>query len=165
MARDEKGEYLGVRNPQDVSDVMFFPTDDLVLDAGGVDPASLPVVACPVPTVTVITPEPTAPPEEPKDSVAPVVGGPKVSTSYCLAKVETTASDNVGVNSVGLSWTGQYTSGSAAMGLVGGVWTYEVHDDGSYGLSGDITFTVTATDAAGNSSAPKAVVANVQCFG
>ena len=64
VARDADGAYIGVRNPSDVAATLWFSTADVVLDEGGVDPATLPVLGCPEVTVTVVTPTPTPEPTE-----------------------------------------------------------------------------------------------------
>jgi len=183
VARDDKGDYLGVRNPADLSDVMFFATDDLVLDAGGVDPATLPVVECPVPTVTVVTPEPTVPTEEPttppddgnnnppppKDTTAPTIGKltatPPLIINDQATQLTVTAADNVAVTGVQLSWSIPGNNGSAAMSFSAGAWHYTYSDPDLADGFGNITFTARAVDAAGNLSGPAQVVVNRQYLG
>jgi hypothetical protein len=187
VARDDKGEYLGVRNPQDRSDVMFFATDDLVLDAGGVDPATLPVVECPVPTVEVVAPPvveappeappvtppsgggTTPPPPPPSDTTPPAIG--KISATPTLiindqaTQISVTASDNVAVTGVQLSWSIPGNNGSGSMTLSGGVWRFTYSDPDLADGFGNITFTARAVDGAGNLSAPAQVIVNRQYLG
>jgi hypothetical protein len=183
VARDDKGEYLGVRNPGDRSDVMFFATADLVLDAGGVDPATLPVVECPVPTVEIIAPpvdvpteEPSAPPSNnpqppppPSDTTAPAIS--KISATPTLiinnqaTQIAVTAADNVAVTGVQLSWAIPGNNGSAAMTFSAGAWRFNYSDADLADGFGNITFTAVAYDAAGNASAPAQVVVNRQYLG
>ena len=76
--------------------------------------------------------------------------------------VVASASDDVGVTSVTVTWSGQY-SGSAPMSLVGGEWRYTFTPPTNE--TGTITFTVVARDAAGNQSAPAHVVVQHYYFG
>ena len=179
VARSEDSSYLGVRNPDDVAATIWVPASVVVPDdAAGLD--ALPVgAACPVVTITVPEPVvvvPVAPtPEKPKpgapvppppapDTTPPALGlKPTVQIQNCLTTVKLTATDNVGVTSVSVSMSGANT-GTRQMQLVAGVWqlvlnatTETVHD-------GNTTFTMTAKDAAGNSSPTKAISGKPQCL-
>jgi hypothetical protein len=104
------------------------------------------------------------------DSTAPVLATPSASpvplacygapysTSTTLSVA---ASDDTAVTGVDVVWTGAY-SGQASMTLTGSTWTYLF--DVSTGVTrGDVTFTMTARDAAGNRSSPVAVTVFVDC--
>jgi hypothetical protein len=181
VARDDKGDYLGVRNPHDLSDVMFFATGDLVLDAGGVDPTTLPVVDCPVPTVEIVPfPVVEAPPEAPPvappgggttpppaDTVAPKVDKTTVNPTFVQtcdgmgAVVKTNATDNIAVAGVTVTWSGA-TSGSAQMSPTGGSgWQYTLVPPTA--TSGGITVVVTARDAAGNTASQQTAFNTSSC--
>jgi hypothetical protein len=136
-------------------------------------PAPLPTTtASPTPTVTqtptaTATPTPTPtpsvsgepveePPPPPRDTSAPtIVSLTSMETSAtCFPfrasyTISATATDNVGVTGVPISWTGP-ASGSGQMTYDGSAWRYafEITTAGTY------TVTVVAVDAAGNSSAP-----------
>jgi hypothetical protein len=76
--------------------------------------------------------------------------------------ISITASDNVGIDTVLISWSGQF-SGSNTMSPVGGQWRFTLTPTDA--ASGTITFTMRARDGAGNLSAPKFIVVNHQFFG
>lgn len=76
--------------------------------------------------------------------------------------ISVSAADNVGVNSVLISWSGEFI-GSSTMTYSAGVWKYTFTPTGTTG--GDITFTMRAKDAAGNLSNPVSVVVDHQYFG
>jgi hypothetical protein len=183
LERSDDAAFLGVRDPHDFSRVLWLDRADVVVD-GGRDVASLPVGdACP--TVAALEPEPEQQPEpepepgpqpgpqpqpqpqpQPGDTVAPTLGAPSATPNpvYNLdpVTISITASDNVGIDTVLISWSGQF-SGSGTMSLVGGQWQYKYTPPSD--ASGTITFTMRARDGAGNLSAPKFIVVNHQFFG
>jgi hypothetical protein len=82
--------------------------------------------------------------------------------------ITVSASDNVGVSGVTLSWSTpnpNAVSGSAPMSLVGGVWTYSYSNPNLSNGFGNITFVAKASDAAGNQSPTAQVVVNRQYLG
>lgn len=183
VERSDDAASLGVRDPHDFSRVLWLDRADVVVDAG-LDVASLPVGdACP--TVVALAPEPEEQPEpdpgpqpgpapgpqpqpqpQPGDTVAPSLGSPTATPNpvYNLdpVTIAVTASDDVGVSTVLISWSGQF-SGSGSMSPVGGQWRYTFTPPSSTG--GTLTFTMRARDAAGNLSAPASVVVDHQYFG
>jgi hypothetical protein len=84
-------------------------------------------------------------------------------TIYPTASVITiSATDNVGVTAVTATWSGAY-EGQASASRSGGSWVFTFDATGP-GTKGDVQFVITATDAAGNTSSPAAVVVNVDCL-
>lgn len=163
VARTEDSVYLGVRNPDDVAATIWVPASVVVADAGQ-DLAGLPVgEACPTgtlaPLIVVIPVEP------PKDTTAPKVTAISNTPApfYNAEKtvVTVTATDNRGVASVQLSWSGA-ASGAVTMTPSGSTWTYTFS---SAAPPGPLTFTAQAVDAAGNRSPASSVDANWQYFG
>ncbi len=181
VARDADGAFLGTRNPDDWSATIWFETGDVVTD-DGVDVASLPIEECPEVTVTEVTPTPTPEPtvepepDEPDDPAPPADTTPPLATKMSAnpqlvingqaSQISISATDNVGVTGVALSWTGPNgITGNAAMVLSGGTWRYDwSHQNMSNGF-GNWTFTARASDAAGNQSAPAQVTVNRQYLG
>ncbi len=186
VARTEDLAYLGVRNPLATAATVWVANAAVVQDEGQ-DAASLPVGgACPdvqtlvvaptdapVPPAPTPTPGPTQPPNPPPtpgDSTAPSVlqvgAGPSPTFNSDPITVSVVASDNVGVASVAISWTGP-TSGSGSMQQSGGQWifVYSVPNPNTTN-NGNFVFTVQAFDAAGNASAPaQSNAVNWQYFG
>jgi len=167
LARSANGAQVQVRNPSDVSQLVWIPVGELVSDSGQNPVAGLPVgPSCPTVTVAqapvVVTPVvPVTPgkPGKPKDTTAPSEGKPTATFGNCHTTIKVTASDNVGVASVSISWTGTNT-GSGSMSPVSGHWEYvtnNFHD-------GNTTFAVTAHDAAGNASPSNSVTTSLQCL-
>jgi hypothetical protein len=174
-ARSEDSKWVGLRNPVTLADTVWVPVGQVTVDAGQADLASLPVGgACPVVKVVLDPPPvvaaPVAPPSSgggggtpaAPDTTAPTIGKPTSNidpvcnntSAYPPAIISVSASDNVGVTGVSISWTGAET-GSSSMNP-GGTWTYSYHPT-SPAKHGGLTFTVRATDAAGNLSAPGSV--------
>ena len=123
----------------------------------------------PTPTETVApqpepapAPAPPPPPAPPADTTAPTITQPVSSetTVYVMngtsTVISTTASDNVAVNAVTISWSGAAT-GSAAMQYSGGTWSYTFYSSGATPYS-SITFAAQAFDTSGNASVPGYVV-------
>jgi hypothetical protein len=101
------------------------------------------------------------------DTTKPTVGKPAIDNppnAACYARVIVTASDNVGVKSVSISWTGANT-GSGQMTATGGHWQYIYQGNTGNTNSGYTTFAVVAHDAAGNASAANSATYDIQCFG
>jgi len=163
LARSANGAQVQVRNPSDVSQLVWIPVGELVSDSGQNPVAGLPVgPSCPTVTVAqapvVVTPVTPTKPTKPKDTTKPTIGKPTATFGNCHTTISVTASDNVGVTSVSISWTGTNT-GSGSMSPVGGHWEYVTngfHD-------GNNTFSVTAHDAAGNASPTGSVTTMLQC--
>jgi hypothetical protein len=167
LARSADGAQVQVRNPSDVNQLVWIPVGELVSDSGQTAVAGLPVGPnCPTVTVaqapvvvTPVTPVTPTKPGKPKDTTAPTEGKPTAVFGNCHTTISVTASDNVGVTSVSISWTGTNT-GSGSMTRAGGHWEYVTngfHD-------GNNTFSVTAHDAAGNSSLTGSVTTTLQCL-
>jgi hypothetical protein len=175
IARSEESDYLGVRDPNDFARTLWFARAVVVVDPGQADVASLPVEACPVATVEIVEPAPVpvptaepapvpgpAPVPVPGDATAPTaqqwwVDLPR-PTGVCRdysgesATVRLLATDNVGVTSVAISWTG-VNSGAAQMAAPGTSWSF-VYNPPDASPAGQVTFTMVARDAAGNLSSP-----------
>jgi hypothetical protein len=170
VERHDSGS-IGIRNPADFSSVVWLAPSDVTVDTDQPSLASLPFGAsCPVVTVATPTPTPTpTPPPVAKDVTAPVLGTPQATEAIIYNADETTisvtASDNVGVTGVKITWSGAQ-SGSANMTRSGGVWkfTYSTNATGPHDY-GFITFSLRATDAAGNHSQTKTVKIDHQYFG
>ena len=177
LARNADGTQVQVRNPQNVSQLVWVPTSQVDADTGQAVVSTLPVGAsCPTlfvaqaPVVVPVTPvTPTKPgkPGAPADTTPPSVGKPvysqNIATENCEGHVTVTVTDNVGVTSVSVSWTGANVGGPGTMTHSGGnVWTY--HFAPSHPSDGNTTFTVTARDAAGNSASASSSSSLVQCL-
>lgn len=178
LARNADGSQVQVRNPRNVSQLVWVATSQVDADTGEAAVSSLPPGAgCPtlfvaqpqvVVPVTPVTPVKPVKPGAPKDTTKPTVGKPVVdnaANNNCYARVIVTASDNVGVTSVSITWSGANT-GSGQMTATGGHWQY-IFQGGLYTTnSGSTTFTVVAHDAAGNASSPSSSAPfNIICLG
>lgn len=173
------GGFLGVRDPNDASAVLWLAGRDLVVDAGQPDASALPV-GDPCPEVVVVTPEPEPesepepqpqppapqppapepPTPQPGDTVPPVLQQWWAAPKTQLYQGESTtihllATDDVGVTSVAVSWSGSH-SGSGSMTRVGSEWRFQYTNP--VNIEGTITFTMKAVDAAGNQSTTTLVV-------
>ncbi len=175
LARNADGTQVQVRNPQNVGQLVWVPTSQVDADSGQAVVSTLPVgAACPTivvaqaPVVVPVTPvTPTKPgkPGAPKDTTPPTVGkpsAPQPSDGSCTLQITTTATDNVGVTSVSISWTGANTGSGQMSHSSGNTWTY--HFAPNPGHTGDDTFTVIAHDAAGNASPANSAKFNMQCL-
>ncbi len=184
MQRNEASDYLAVRDPNDFSRTIWLSVADVAVDAGQAGIDDLPVGEnCPVASVVTLEPQneptqdpvapttPTTPgggqqPEQPGDVTPPQLGTPSAEpqTFYNdgTTTITVTATDDVGVAGVQLTWSGAH-SGSAAMTASGGGWrfVYDPPDD----AFGQIEFTLVARDAAGNLSTIKSVTVDHQFFG
>jgi hypothetical protein len=168
VARSEDSVYLGVRNPDDVAATIWVPASVVVPDAGQ-DAAGLPVgEACPTgtlaPLIVVVVPvettaEPSVPPSaQPSDTIKPTLGVPTATPTMIYntenSAIAVTATDNVGVTGVKVTWTGPASSSGEAT-LIKGQWKLTFDPDNF--LNGKYTLTLVARDAAGNLSAPRTV--------
>ncbi len=162
LARSADGAEVQVRNPDDVGQLVWIPVGELVSDSGQSPVAGLPlgpncptVVVAQAPVVVPVTP---TKPVKPKDTTPPTIGKPVATPGNCHTTISVTASDNVGVTSVSISWTGTNT-GSGSMSRVGGHWEYTTNGFHDF----NTTFAVTAHDAAGNASPTNSVTTALQC--
>jgi hypothetical protein len=173
LARNADGTQVQVRNPQNVSQLVWVPASQVDADTGQAAVATLPLgascptlyVAQPLPVVPVTPVTPTKPskPGAPKDTTAPSEGKPTALVENCRTTITVSASDNVGVTSVSLTWTGTNTSsGPAAMSSIGGGKWQKVFLTGMH--DGNTTFVAVAHDAAGNASSANSVTAFLQCL-
>jgi hypothetical protein len=173
LARTQDSADIEVRDPAALDQTVWVTAK--ALKSLGKDFSTLPVSGCgvltstPVPAPVVVIPvTPVVPPTKPgapKDKTAPSVGkptAPQPSGGSCTLDVTTTATDNVGVTSVSISWTGAVTGSGQMSHSSGTTWTY--HFAPSPGFTGDYTFTVIAHDAAGNSSPANSAKFNMQCL-
>ena len=140
-------------------------------------PTATPTVTV-TPTVEPVeTGQPTAeplPPAPVADVSGPTLGGASRSPSevfaadsdapYCdiVSTISVVANDNVAVTGVLISWTG-VESGSGQM-VSGPSWTYSFNPAQTT-PTGDVTFTLIARDAAGNTSAPATTTVKVWSAG
>jgi len=185
VARSDDSAYLGVRNPYDTAATVWLPAAVVVADADQPAIDSLPVDGCGTADTTLVAPtaEPTAPPTPtetqaptpPKpaaDRTIPTLGNPTAtpaedicaydsySAYYAVASViAVTASDNVAVAGVSISWTGVAT-GSSQMTGSGTSWTFSFNPPEAT-PTGNVTFVLQARDAAGNLSGTKQTVVAV----
>jgi hypothetical protein len=173
IARSSDNAWLGVRNTYDLASTVWVPAAAVIPDDAEPDIGTLPVDECPTvrfarpaekPTPS---PSPTKQPPPPaKDSVAPKITSITAEPDFILnldpTVIRVTATDSVGVTGVTLKWSGEF-SGSKAMKRVGNEWrlTFTPPNDGG----GTITFSAVASDAAGNTSAPKKTTVEHQYFG
>jgi hypothetical protein len=167
IARSADNDWVGVRNTENLAATVWVPTMTVVVDAEQPELATLPVQACP----TVRFPRPAVKPThtatpKPTDSKAPSITSISADPDFIFnldpTIIRVKAADNVGVTKVTLKWSGEF-SGSAAMKKVGNEWRYTFTPPTDGG--GMITFTATAKDAAGNTSAPKKTTVEHQYFG
>ena len=180
------GAWVSVRDPLNVARAGWLPAGALTPDSGSF--ADLPIgdcaaveIAVPAPTATPTpdttpTPEPSTPAGPAPDTTAPVLGSPSVVYSPAvgytcseqpgsIATVSVSATDAVGVTSVGAVLSGA-DSGPRTLSPAGGsTWSIPYHPSG-LSVTGAVTFTITAQDASGNTSAPiQVVVQRDQCPG
>lgn len=176
VARSDDGTWLGVRDPSDYARTLWFDRDIVILDGGGADIGDLPVEACPEPVVALgePTPEPTVEPTEepapgpgpgpqPGDTTPPSIVQTAITGNGCPYEVQAVATDNVGVTSASVSWTGLSTGSNEPMTFSGGTWRYTyIAPDPSYGT---VTFTITVRDADGNATAAVVSRNDMGCIG
>jgi RNA polymerase sigma factor (sigma-70 family) len=115
-------------------------------------------------TTTTTTTTVAQPPAPPPDRQAPVINSaaadrPRINTPSCeqpptTSTITVSATDNVGVTSAKLTWTGpgQTPGGSQTMSGSGGTFSATI---GPFSNGGAINWTVTVTDAARNTSSPR----------
>lgn len=118
-------------------------------------------------------PGPVTPPAPEPDTTSPTLGTPTgVTPINCSSPPpETTtiaisATDNKAVTGVAINWSAQYgqDSGSGQMSKSGSSWTFTYNPPDQFGSGGNVTFTMTARDAAGNQSESKSYVVYVACL-
>jgi hypothetical protein len=184
LRRSSDSAYLQVRNPYDINQLVWLPAGLVSADKHEPAIGTLEVAGCPTPTAS-LDPLPVAPvvpvapapgkpsggghPTAPRETVKPVIvkanASPTTVYNNGVSVLSVTATDNVGVTSVTVTWSGADT-GSATMHLTAGVWQYSFSsnrtDSPSYG---NVVFSFVAHDAAGNASAPVGVTVDRQFFG
>ena len=174
IARSADGASVQVRNPIDTRSRAWVPAGELMSDRGEAAVASLPVgAACPTVTVPALTAAAPAVPPAPgkpskpiqpppaSDTTKPTEGKPTALIENCRTTVTVSASDNVGVTSVSLSWSGTNTGFGSMSSIGGGQWQ-KVFLTGMH--DGSTTFAAVAHDAAGNASSANSVTASLQCL-
>jgi len=191
IARSEDGAFLGVRNPLDLRTTVWIPAEAADADAGQPALDTLEVSGCDVPIVTATADAALPPPVEvpapvpgqPAPPAAPTPPAPPANTPPSLGQVsasstqlgctagylgrtETTtisvqASDNAGVTGVTATLSGADT-GSRPLTGSGNTWSL-VYNPADFGINGNVTFTLVATDGSLTSNS-SAVVVNVTCF-
>lgn len=187
ISRSEDGAFLGVRNPFNLGTTVWIPAEAADADAGQPALDALEVSGCDVPIVTATAddvpppveepvpvpgqPAPSAPPAPPANT-PPSLGQVSASstklgcTAGYLGRTETTtisvqASDNIGVTGVTATLSGADT-GSRPLTGSGNTWSL-VYNPADFGINGNVTFTLVATDGSLTSNS-SAVVVNVTCF-
>ena len=107
-------------------------------------------------------PDPPDPPDPPRDTIPPGITGaganPDAVRCNESTSVSATITDNVGVTSAAVSWTG----GSAGMTRRGDTW---IGNAGPFTEDGSFEWTITAVDAAGNPSSAPGKVSVSGCEG
>jgi len=189
VSRSDDSAYLGVRDPLEVRRTVWLPVSAVLVDEGQPAINTLPVSGCPVPTLLAETPapaptptptptptatqapapQPPQPPQPPSDTTAPSLGQASGTPNpfYNAEPITLTASasDNVGVAAVLISWSGPgVVSSSSSMNNVGGnQWQYVFSTSAQ--VYGSVTFTMVAVDGTGNQSPPVNVVTSHLFFG
>ncbi len=178
VAQSENTEWVGVRNPQNLTETVWLPIASITLDEGEAEAAAAVPVGGDCATVTVVTDAPTADPASEEqvdvpatDTVAPTISsassqhsqmacdGPLYPTSSVITIV---AADNFGVTAVTATWSGAY-EGQASATRSGGSWVFTFDATGP-GTKGIVQFVITAVDAAGNTSSPATLDVDVDCI-
>ena len=179
LARSDDGGWLGVRDPATLAGTVWVRAGVVTADAPD-ELVDLPVAgACPtfaIEPIDPVVPEPApteepapgpqpgpapgpAPAPQPGDTTAPTIdqwwANPTIVYDDQSATVYALASDNTGVSSIAISWAGA-KSGSGVMTKVGAEWRFTLTNTPA--VSGNVTFTMRAVDAAGNQSAPRTVM-------
>ncbi len=178
--RTDDSGYLGVRDPGDFGRTVWLPANLVELDEPNT--TALPVSGCPEIVVALGTPEPTPEPEPvddpapapapgpnpappPGDSIAPAItqwlATPPSIFCQNQTTIRATATDNVGVTGIAISWTSPAGNGSSNMSLEGTEWRY-VYTAPLQTM--EVTFTLRARDAAGNWSDQRQVKVSVDCL-
>lgn len=181
VQRDDSTKTIGIRDPRNVASVLWLNPGDVIVDSDQSPASTLPVgQACPSVTVTVETPPPapapsptptskapTPLPSAPADTTAPTIGTPTASVNPVLdgtaSVISVTATDDVGVSGVTITWAGGGYTGGTNMTLTGGIWTYSFTPTNT--TDGNVTFTVQAADAAGNLSPKKTLTLHFYYLG
>ena len=169
VAQSDDAAHLGVRDPDDFSNILWLSTSDVAIDDG--QTAVLPTGApCPVAVIAAPAPTPTPTPTVTDDTTGPSISAsakPTIITmegfsAYCgtdVSTVSVTASDPSGIDSVTASWSG----GSAPLVDSGSNWSFAFTGT-STGADVPYTITLTATDGAGNTSSTSVVVTVTYCL-
>jgi RNA polymerase sigma factor (sigma-70 family) len=114
-------------------------------------------------TTTTTTTTVVQPPPPPLDRQPPVITSaasdrPRINTPECQSPYTSTitvnATDNVGVASARVTWTGPGESPGGSQTMSGGGGKYSA-TIGPFPVRGTVTWSVTVSDAAGNTSAPQ----------
>lgn len=188
VKRSDDSGWVAVRHPASTTGLVWLPATVVVVDDGQAAVDSLPVGGCLTPVVSAgeesptpgpgpaprpeqapgPAPAPVPPPPPPAgDTQAPAIiqawASPTSVYSTESTTIHATASDNAAVSAVNATWTGP-DSGSAGLTKVGSDWQL-VYTFPASAPSGTVTFTLTATDAAGNASAPQTVPVTGIFFG
>ena len=160
VQRSDDSAYLGVRNPYNVSEVLWLDTSVVVMDAGQPAISGLPIGACPAVAVQYGTPTPTPEPEPAGDTSAPRIlqaGGstPFYSANGASTTISAVATDDVGVRRITIAITRpDGATSSAEMAYLSGENFNYVYAPGGGSPTGLYRFVLTAYDRAGNASAP-----------
>ncbi|MFN4000604.1 hypothetical protein [Microcella sp.] len=191
VAQSDDADWVAVRNPQRLTELLWVPATVIVIDDGeaaavgavpiGGQCASVTIVADSAPPAAEpVASEPPvddsdgspSPSQPARDRTAPTISSvvsqhPIVACddgyTYPTATVITiTAADAVGVTGVRATWSGAYT-GQATATRSGSVWVFTFDATGP-GTQGPVQFTITAVDAAGNVSAPAGLTVPVDCL-
>jgi len=155
VAQSADDQWVGVRNPNNVAQTVWLEQPLVTLDVVASLPETIPVGgACPIVTTelfaalqpTAPEPGPTSPAPPAQDTIVPSLSSPTVQPALLgcdvpsglptSALVNVAASDNVGVASVEMSWTGSYT-GIATMSPNGSSWSYTFDANVEPGARGD----------------------------
>jgi len=175
LARNADGSQVQVRNPQNVTQLVWVPTSQVDADTGEAAVSSLPLGAgCPtlfvaqpqvVVPVTPVTPGKPKPPVV-KDTTPPVIGAISVDqTDACKPIVTAQITDNVGVSSATLKGTSgapYNVNQTVAMSHPGGAnWKGTLTMPSNF--SGIVNLTITAHDAAGNTSTAVSKFVDAPC--
>jgi len=175
LARSADGAEVQVRNPSDVSQLVWIPVGELVSDSGQTPVAGLPVgPSCPTVTVAqapvVVTPvtpgTPTKKPGPTADTTPPVIGAITVDTSdACKPIVTAQITDNVGVSSATLKGTSgppYNVNQTVAMTHPGGAnWKGTLLMPSNF--SGIVNLLITARDTAGNTTVVSSKFTDPSC--
>lgn len=182
VQRSEDSAWLGVRNPNDVSDVLWLASTHLVIDQEQAAVSGLPVgEACPEVIVATPAPAPAPAPEPgpvppapapPKDTSKPTItqasASPPMIGSGSLSETSTVsaqATDNVGVTKITANWpaVGFISGGSRTITGASGSFVFGPIVWGSTTDYSDkvVPITLTAHDAAGNVSGTAVVYVTV----
>ena|GEM_PF-5173245 len=189
IERSVDAEWVGVRNPSRPGETLWLAQSVVTLDDAQPPTETLPTGGeCPTITTEVgfasgapAAEAPAATPESPGttpnrppagDTSAPQLSAPNAQPALIACSggypyptaslISVAAQDNLAVTRVDISWSGSY-SGSSTMSNGGSTWTFTFDATGP-GDRGDVTFSMVASDAAGNRSAASTVSVFVDCL-